>query len=48
MFAVATNPHATVVARGGRAPAARASKGARPSAVAPIRPFSEGTFFCPF
>lgn len=48
MFAVATNPHATVVARGGRAAAARASKGARPSASHPSDPFPRARFFALF
>ena len=48
MFAVATKPHATVVARGGRAPAARVSKGARPSASHPSDPFPRARFFALF
>ena len=48
MFAVATNPHATVVARARRAPAARASKGARPSASHPSDPFPRARFFALF
>ena len=45
MFAVATKPHATVVARGGRAPAPRAGKGARPAPSHPSHPFARARVF---
>ena len=45
MFAVATTPRATVAARGGRAPAARATKGTHPPTPFHIRKGFRGHVF---